>query len=56
MCKKFEIECENKWYSHQLEPVLETQKCKILLDFAIQTDKKVEHPRPDIVVIDKEKS
>ena len=55
LCKKFEIECEDKWFSHQPEPVLENDKCKILWDFAIQTDKEIEHRRPDIVVIDKEK-
>ena len=55
LCKKFEIECEDKWFSHQPEPVLENDKCKILWDFAIQTDKEIEHRNPDIVVIDKEK-
>ena len=35
--------------------VLENNKCKILWDFAIQTDKEIEHRRTDIVVIDKEK-
>ena len=55
LCKKFEIECEDKWFSHQTELVVENDKCKILWDFAIQTDKKIEHRRPDIVVIDKEK-
>ena len=55
LCKKFEIECEDKWFSHQTELVVENDKFKILWDFAIQTDKKIEHRRPDIVVIDKEK-
>ena len=35
--------------------MLENEKCKILCDFAIQTDEEIEHRRPDIVVIDKEK-
>ena len=35
--------------------MLENDKCKILWDFAIQTDKEIEHRRPDIVVTDKEK-
>ena len=30
LCKKFEIECEDKWFSHQPEPVLENDKCQIL--------------------------
>ena len=55
LCKKFETKCEDKWFSHQPEPVLENDKCKILWDFAIQTDTEIEHQRPDIVVIDNEK-
>ena len=55
MCKKFEVECEEKWFSHQPELVLENDKCKILWDFAVETDKEIEHWRPDIVVTDKEK-
>ena len=55
LCKKFKTECEEKWFSHQPEPVLENDKCKIIWDFAIQTDKEIEHRRPDIVVNDKEK-
>ena len=35
--------------------MLENEKCKILWDFAIQTDEEIEQRRPDIVVIDKEK-
>ena len=54
LCKKFEIECEDKCFSDQPEPVLENDKCKILWGFAIQTDKEIEQRRPDIVVIDKE--
>ena len=35
--------------------MLKNDKCKILWNFAIQTHKEIEHRRPDIVVIDKEK-
>ena len=35
--------------------MLENDRCKILWDFANQTDKETEHRRPDIAVIDKEK-
>ena len=56
LCNKFEIEFEDKWFSHQPESVLENDKCKILWDFAIQTDKEIEHrPKTRSVVIDKEK-
>ena len=39
LCKKFEIKCEDKWFLHQPGPVLENDKCKLLWDFPIQTDK-----------------
>ena len=35
------------------EKVLESEHCKILCDFLIQTDKKLEHNRPDITVDEK---
>ena len=35
--------------------MLENDKCKIFWGFAIQTNKEIENPRPDIIVIDKEK-
>ena len=43
MSTKFEIECEDKWFSHQPGPVMENDKCKILWDFEIQTDEEIEH-------------
>ena len=54
LCKKFEIKYEDKWFSHQPEPVLQNNKCKILWEYAIQTDKEIEHQSPDILAIDKE--
>ena len=38
--KKFEIECEDKWFLHQPEPVLENDKCKMLWDFASKQIRK----------------
>ena len=49
------IDCNEKWFLHEPEPVQENERCKLLWDFTIQTDKVLEHRRPDIVVIDKEK-
>ena len=43
MCKKFEVECEEKWFSYQPELVLENDKCKILWDFVVETEKEIEH-------------
>ena len=53
LCEKFEFERGERWYDHQPEAVLENEKCKILWDFSIQTDHKLEHNKPDIVVVDK---
>ena len=55
LCKKFLIDCNEKWFLHEPEPVQENERCKLLWDFTIQTDKVLEHRRPDTVVIDKEK-
>ena len=38
---------------HKQEKVLESENCKILWDFTIQTDKTLEHNQPDITVTDK---
>ena len=35
--------------------MLESEECKILWDFPIQTDKTLEHNRPDITLIEKKK-
>ena len=46
---------ENKWYKFKPEPVIENDNYKLLWDFYIQTDKELEHIKPDIVLIDKVK-
>ena len=40
LCQKSEIECEDKWFSHQPEPVLDNDKCKILWDIGVQREKE----------------
>ena len=55
MCKRCDIEYEDKWFWQQPEPVLENGKCKTLWDFAFQTDKGIEQRKSDTVVIDKGK-
>ena len=32
----------------------DNEKCKLLWDFSIQTNKKLDHNRPDIVLVDKQ--
>ena len=55
LCKAHELEHVEKWYDHRPEKVTENEKVKILWDMKIQTDKILEHSRPDIVVFEKEK-
>ena len=42
-----------KWYDHHPEKVTENKKGKILWNMKLQTDKILEHSRPDIVVFEK---
>ena len=42
----------NNWYEQKLEGVVESENFKILWDFTIQCDRRVE-ARPDIVFVDK---
>ena len=44
-----------QWYKHDLDGVIENEGYKILRDFTMQCDIKIEAPRPDIVIIDKTK-
>ena len=53
LCKDYGVECGDKWYEHVPEPLVESSDVKTLWDFAIQTDKKLPHNKPDIVVVEK---
>ena len=53
ICKNLGIEHAERWYNHKPESVIETEHHKILWDFPIQTDHRLEHNKPDIVVVDK---
>ena len=53
MCEKWGFGRGEKWYTQMQEKVLESEHCKIFRDFPIYTDKKLEHNRPDITVVDK---
>ena len=43
----------NNWYEQKPEGVVESENFKILWDFTIQCDRRVEARRPDIVFVDK---
>ena len=53
-CGRIGVQRSAKWYDHEPEGVVETSRHKVLWDFKVQTDKRVEHNRPDLVIYDKE--
>ncbi|XP_066946054.1 uncharacterized protein [Macrobrachium rosenbergii] len=44
LCKKHQLYCNNKWYDHQPEGVIEIDEAKTLWDYSV---------RPDLTLIDK---
>ena len=55
MCKKFKFDHTNKWYMHNLAPVLKNDMHKLLWDFNIQTDHLIPARRPDLIIINKKR-
>ena len=53
--KQYGIDASDKWHKHDPETISENSQVKILWDFTIQTDKRMLHNRPDIVVVTKSK-
>ena len=49
----FTVTRDEKYYNHEPQPVYECTKNKLLWDLKIQTDNKIEHNKPDIMVLDK---
>ena len=55
VCKKLKCDHTNKWYMHNLAPVLENYTHKFLRDFDIHTDRLISARRPDLIIINKKK-
>ena len=56
MCQKYGFPTAAKSYEHFVDKemsVLENEKVKLLWDFSIQTEVKIDHNKPDIVLLDK---
>ena len=53
---KYGLEVADKWYEHVPGNVRESEKVKILWDFSIQNDHRLEHNRPDLVLVDKQEA
>ena len=47
---------QTKWYKHDPSPIYENETSKILWNFSIQTDHRINHNKPDIIVLDKVKN
>ena len=54
MCKKYHLECSDKWYTHHNQ-FKKNDDYKILWNINIQIDKVIEHRRLDLVCIDNQK-
>ena len=53
VCKDNNIEVNEKWYNHQPDTVTENERCTILWDFGIHTDRRITANRPDIIIKNK---
>ena len=55
LCEKHDFHRAQQQYEHQSDGVIKNAGYKILWDFSIQFDTKIEARRPDIALIDKTK-
>lgn len=55
ICTQYEIQTSEQYWRHQPQSVTENEKVKLLWNFEIQTDRRIQARRPDIVLIDKTK-
>ena len=53
LCEKWGFNKVEKWYIHKPDQLLDSEDCKILRDFPVQTDKTLEHNRSNITIIEK---
>ena len=56
MCGKYNLIRSEKWYQHVPEGVVENKEVKILWNVMIQCDRKIKAKKPDIVVVNNERS
>ena len=59
LCHKFRFTFGSKNFEHVKDStiaILENEVVKLVWDFSVHTESKIEHNRPDIVVIEKSKT
>ena len=54
LCRHFGFPHAEKWYEHRAEKILENERCKLLWDFDLKTDRVISARRPDLLIVDKE--
>ena len=54
MCRKYGMECTDKWYDHQPLSTAENGEVRITWDMTIYTDKVLKHNRPYITLVHKD--
>ena len=54
MCRKYGIDCNDKWYDYQPLPIVENGEVRVTWDMTIYTDKVLKHNRPDITLVHKD--
>ena len=52
LCEKLGYDRDEKYYNYGPQPVYEPSNNKLLWDFKIQTENKIEHNKSDIEVLD----
>ena len=52
LCEKLGYDRDEKYYNYEPQPVYEPSNNKLLWDFKIQTENKIEHNKSDIEVLD----
>ena len=54
ICTEFGIPVHKQHWIHEPQSVTDTEDAKILWDFDIQTDRRIQARRPDIVLVEKQ--
>ena len=55
LCRKYDIECSEKWFNHIPSSVCSTKdkQVEIYWDCKFEVGKGLEHNKPDVVIVDK---
>ena len=54
ICKEYNMPCSERWYDHTPEKVVENDKAKLLWDYDVRTDHRIQARKPDLIVVNKE--